>query len=196
MVPGLVWSEDADQVDQGPLNPARLQLGLTLCHRDLRGRVTNGDARGIDGNKGVHLSGCRRASESHHRAFPPPALPRFDVGFLASQVLVFIFKCLFDSELPKGIVLDEGGHVNIRHITPSPLVDVGCYNTPPLEARRPRWHTRTTLQNGSDTKLSHPGIDFAVARYCLLWALLSALTVLFLGTHEQLPSGSPILGLL
>ncbi|CAL2259811.1 unnamed protein product [Prunus armeniaca] len=49
MVPGLVWSEDADQVDQGPLNPARLQLGLTLCHRDLRGRVTNGDARGIDG---------------------------------------------------------------------------------------------------------------------------------------------------
>ncbi|CAL8118478.1 unnamed protein product [Prunus armeniaca] len=49
MVLGLVWSEDADQVDQGPLNPARLQLGLTLCHRDLRGRVTNGDARGIDG---------------------------------------------------------------------------------------------------------------------------------------------------
>ncbi|CAL2270011.1 unnamed protein product [Prunus armeniaca] len=40
--------QDADQVDQGPLNPTRLQLGLTLCHRDLRGRVTNGDARGID----------------------------------------------------------------------------------------------------------------------------------------------------
>ncbi|CAL8167961.1 unnamed protein product [Prunus armeniaca] len=49
MVPELVWSEDADQVDQGPLNPARLWLGLTLCHLDLRGRVTNGDARGIDG---------------------------------------------------------------------------------------------------------------------------------------------------
>ncbi|CAL2236118.1 unnamed protein product [Prunus armeniaca] len=45
MVPGLVWSEDADQADQGPLNPTRLRLGLTLCHRDLRGRVTNGDTR-------------------------------------------------------------------------------------------------------------------------------------------------------
>ncbi|CAL2277572.1 unnamed protein product [Prunus armeniaca] len=45
MVPGLVWSEDADQVDQGPLNPARLRLGLTLCHQDLQGRVTNGDTR-------------------------------------------------------------------------------------------------------------------------------------------------------
>ncbi|KAI5339394.1 hypothetical protein L3X38_018666 [Prunus dulcis] len=45
-------------------------------------------------------------------------------------------------------------------------------------------------------KVSHPGINSAVARYCPLWAPLSALTVLFLGTHEQLPSGSPILGLL
>ncbi|KAI5328503.1 hypothetical protein L3X38_027900 [Prunus dulcis] len=44
--------------------------------------------------------------------------------------------------------------------------------------------------------VSHPGIGFAVARYCLLWAPLSALTVLFLGGHDQLPSGSPILGLL
>ncbi|CAL2247740.1 unnamed protein product [Prunus armeniaca] len=44
--------------------------------------------------------------------------------------------------------------------------------------------------------LSHPGIGSAIARYCPLWAPLSALTVLFLGTHEQLPSGSPILGLL
>ncbi|CAL2229315.1 unnamed protein product [Prunus armeniaca] len=69
MVPGLVWSEDPDQVDQGPLNPARLQLRLTLCHRDLRGRVTND----------VHP----RATTGH---FPLPALPRFDVGFLASQV--------------------------------------------------------------------------------------------------------------
>ncbi|CAL2271229.1 unnamed protein product [Prunus armeniaca] len=32
-------------------------------------------------------------------------------------------------------------------------------------------------------------IGFAVAQYCLLWAPLSALTVLFLGAHEQLPSG-------
>ncbi|CAL8990812.1 unnamed protein product, partial [Prunus brigantina] len=46
------------------------------------------------------------------------------------------------------------------------------------------------------TKLSHPGIDFVVSRYCPLWAPLSTLTVLFRGTHDQLPSGSPILGLL
>ncbi|KAI5350096.1 hypothetical protein L3X38_002987 [Prunus dulcis] len=44
--------------------------------------------------------------------------------------------------------------------------------------------------------MSHPGINSAVARYCPLWAPLAALTVLFLGTHKQLPSGSPILGLL
>ncbi|KAI5344769.1 hypothetical protein L3X38_012646 [Prunus dulcis] len=42
----------------------------------------------------------------------------------------------------------------------------------------------------------HPGINSAVARYCPLWAPLSACTVLFLGAHEQLPSESPILGLL
>ncbi|KAI5347423.1 hypothetical protein L3X38_015302 [Prunus dulcis] len=40
-------------------------------------------------------------------------------------------------------------------------------------ARRPRRHTRTTRQSGSDTKLSHPGINSAVARYCPLWAPLS-----------------------
>ncbi|CAL2276236.1 unnamed protein product [Prunus armeniaca] len=44
--------------------------------------------------------------------------------------------------------------------------------------------------------MSHPGIGSAVARYCPLWAPFSALTVLFLRTHEQLPSGSPILRLL
>ncbi|CAL8136545.1 unnamed protein product [Prunus armeniaca] len=49
---------------------------------------------------------------------------------------------------------------------------------------------------GVDCKLSLPGIDSAVARYCPLWAPLSDLKVLFLGTHEQLPSGSLILGLL
>ncbi|KAI5343335.1 hypothetical protein L3X38_011211 [Prunus dulcis] len=43
--------------------------------------------------------------------------------------------------------------------------------------------------------MSHPGINSTVAQYCPLWAP-PALTVLFLGTHEQLPSGSPILGLL
>ncbi|CAN6559919.1 unnamed protein product [Malus baccata var. baccata] len=31
------------------------------------------------------------------------------------------------SEFPKGLVLYGGGHVHIRHITHSPLVDMGCY---------------------------------------------------------------------
>ncbi|KAI5350706.1 hypothetical protein L3X38_003597 [Prunus dulcis] len=100
------------------------------------------------------------------------------------------------SELPKGLVLDGCGCAYVRHITPSPLIDVGSYNPPLLRARRPRRHTRTTRQSGSDTKLSHPEIGSAVTRYCPLWALLSARTVLFLGAHEQLPSGLSILGLL
>ncbi|RXH80069.1 hypothetical protein DVH24_041216 [Malus domestica] len=43
------------------------------------------------------------------------------------------------------------------HITLFPLVDVGCYNPPPLGARRPYWHTRTERHSGSDTIMSHPG---------------------------------------
>ncbi|CAL2262913.1 unnamed protein product [Prunus armeniaca] len=93
-------------------------------------------------------------------------------------------------------MLDGGGHVHIRHITPSPLVNVGCYNPLPLRARSPRRHICTTRQSGYDTKLSYPGIGFAVTRYCPLWPPLFAFTVLFLGTHEQLPNRSPILGLL
>ncbi|RXH89348.1 hypothetical protein DVH24_031705 [Malus domestica] len=61
------------------------------------------------------------------------------------------------SELPKGIVLIGGANVHIRLTGSSPLGDVGSYNPPPLGARRHRWHTRTTPQSGSDTKLSHPG---------------------------------------
>ncbi|RXH75267.1 hypothetical protein DVH24_029988, partial [Malus domestica] len=49
----------------------------------------------------------------------------------------------------------------LRHITPSPLVNVGCYNPPPLGARRPYRHTRTTWQSGSNTILSHPSLDSA-----------------------------------
>lgn len=36
------------------------------------------------------------------------------------------------SEFSKGRVQYGGGHVHIRHIIPSSLVDVGCYNQPPL----------------------------------------------------------------
>ncbi|CAL8994018.1 unnamed protein product [Prunus brigantina] len=57
-------------------------------------------------------------------------------------------------------------------------------------------HSHHTTEWGFDTKLSHPGISFAVARYYPLWVPLSTLTVLFPGTHEQLPNGSPILELL
>ncbi|CAN6566896.1 unnamed protein product [Malus baccata var. baccata] len=42
------------------------------------------------------------------------------------------------SELPKGLVLGRDENIHLR-ITP--LGDVGCYNPPPLGARRPRRHT-------------------------------------------------------
>ncbi|CAN6541363.1 unnamed protein product [Malus baccata var. baccata] len=47
-----------------------------------------------------------------------------------------------------------------------------------------------TSRPGSTTSRAH---STTVTRYCPFWAYHS-LTVLFLGTHEQLPSGSPILG--
>ncbi|CAN6695324.1 unnamed protein product [Malus baccata var. baccata] len=59
------------------------------------------------------------------------------------------------------------------------------------------------MVNEHNCVLSHPGPgriisgarSTTVTRYCSLWAYHS-LTVLFLGTHEQLPSRSPILGVL
>ena len=36
-----VGAKNADQVDYSPLNPASLRLGLTLCHRDLPGELTD-----------------------------------------------------------------------------------------------------------------------------------------------------------
>ncbi|RXH99587.1 hypothetical protein DVH24_021389 [Malus domestica] len=49
-----------------------------------------------------------------------------------------------------------------------------------------------TSRLGSTTSRTH---STTVARYCPFWAYHS-LTVLFLGTHEQLSNGSPILGML
>ena len=66
------------------------------------------------------------------------------------------------------------------HIMITPLDDVGSYN-----------NCHNLAQGGS---LLGPD-STTVARYCPLWAY-HFLTVLFLGTHEQLPSGSPIMGLL
>ncbi|KAI5316551.1 hypothetical protein L3X38_036258 [Prunus dulcis] len=34
-------ARNADQADYGPLNPASLRLGLTLCHQDLPGELTD-----------------------------------------------------------------------------------------------------------------------------------------------------------
>ncbi|BBN68210.1 hypothetical protein Prudu_333S000100 [Prunus dulcis] len=37
----IVGARNADHVDYGPLNPASLPLGLTLCHQDLPGELTD-----------------------------------------------------------------------------------------------------------------------------------------------------------
>ena len=61
------------------------------------------------------------------------------------------------SEFPKGLVLNGGEHVHIRHITPFSLVDVGSHN--PLYLRGtpcPCRHIRTERQSDSDIKLSYP----------------------------------------
>ncbi|KAI5311311.1 hypothetical protein L3X38_000035 [Prunus dulcis] len=57
----------------------------------------------------------------------------------------------------KELMLDGCGCAHIRHITPSPLVDVGSYNPPPSRARRPRRHTRATRQSGSEPNCHIPG---------------------------------------
>ncbi|TQD97610.1 hypothetical protein C1H46_016784 [Malus baccata] len=60
------------------------------------------------------------------------------------------------NEFPKGPVLGRDGNLHIRLTRSTPLGNVRCYNPSPLGARRPRQHTRTTRQSGSDTILSHP----------------------------------------
>ncbi|KAI5332366.1 hypothetical protein L3X38_022495 [Prunus dulcis] len=97
-------------------------------------------------------------------------------------------------------VLFLGAHEQLPRVVTHPGIapasnslNFGVLTTPKpvssqkASARRPRRHTRTTRQSGSDTKLSHPGTGSAVPRYCPLWASLTARTVLFLGAHEQLP---------
>ncbi|CAN6683873.1 unnamed protein product [Malus baccata var. baccata] len=43
------------------------------------------------------------------------------------------------NELPKCLVLYGGGHVHIKHITPSPLIDVRCYNFFPVSHVQLSW---------------------------------------------------------
>ncbi|CAN6677145.1 unnamed protein product [Malus baccata var. baccata] len=84
-----------------------------------------------------------------------------------------------------------GNHVHIRHIIPSPLVDVGYYNPPSLGARHPRRHTRIERHSGSDTKLSHPGLASTVARYCPIWAQPRPHGFVSGNSHENFPVGHP-----
>ncbi|RXH82581.1 hypothetical protein DVH24_036922 [Malus domestica] len=93
-----------------------------------------------------------------------------------------------------------GRDVNV-YLRITPLGDVGCHNPPPLKGStsssthfRPRIDSDTIchIRPGSTTSLACSTI---VARYCPLWAYHS-LIVLFLGIHEQLLSGSPILEVL
>ncbi|KAM1752941.1 hypothetical protein ACFX12_005584 [Malus domestica] len=103
-------------------------------------------------------------------------------------------------ELPKGFVLGRDENIHLRII---PLGDVGCYNPPPLGARRPRRHTSDQRLALIPFVTSRPGTDHFPGLFQHRSTILSALgpnhalTVLFLGTHEQLPSGgSPIMRLL
>ncbi|KAH0988050.1 hypothetical protein GBA52_015227 [Prunus armeniaca] len=86
------------------------------------------------------------------------------------------------------------------HINPAaPDCPKFSKSRPPYIENRPQLH-RSLAAISSHTSnclaMSYPGIGSVVARYYLPWAPLFALTVLFLGTHEQLPNRSPILGLL
>ena len=43
-------------------------------------------------------------------------------------------------------MLDEGGHVHIRHITPSPLVDMECYSSRIVKNKYNEWcYTRGSI---------------------------------------------------
>ncbi|XP_021805769.1 putative disease resistance protein RGA4 [Prunus avium] len=116
------------------------------------------------------------------------ALPEWFASFTSLTKLV-LYSCQKLSSLPEGM----GSLTSLRE-----LVIHDCSD---LERRCQRdigedWPKISHVPHVSCHSVSHPGIGSAVARYCPLWAPLSALTVLFLGAHEQLPSGSPILGLL
>ncbi|RXI02493.1 hypothetical protein DVH24_002571 [Malus domestica] len=71
----------------------------------------------------------------------------FPVGYLSwdcSRVSSLNFGVLMEpetSELPKGLVLGRDENIYIKLTGSTPLGDVGCYNPPPLGARRPRRHT-------------------------------------------------------
>ncbi|CAN6684804.1 unnamed protein product [Malus baccata var. baccata] len=110
------------------------------------------------------------------------------------------------SEFPKGLVLGKDGNIHIRLTRFIPLGDVGCYNPPPLGARRPRRHTSgqglALIPNCHILWVKYHGIALARTRLTskfrwnpkpvssqkasTILSVLSpdhALTILFLGTH-------------
>ncbi|KAM2022092.1 hypothetical protein ACFX16_044032 [Malus domestica] len=103
------------------------------------------------------------------------------------------------SELPKGLVLGRDGNIHLRITS---LGDVGCHNPPPLGPDVLVGTPRPRL--GSDTKLSHPRLgsttslarSTTVARYCQLWAPTTPSRFCFWELTRELPSGSPIMGVL
>ncbi|KAM2757557.1 hypothetical protein PS2_019292 [Malus domestica] len=94
-------------------------------------------------------------------------------------------------ELPKGLVLGRDGNIHIRLIGSTPLGDVGCYNPPPLRARRPRQHISGQGLALIPFVTSRPRVHHIPSplhhRSTILSALGPdyALTVLFLGTHTR-----------
>ena len=106
------------------------------------------------------------------------------------------------SELPKGLVLGRDGNIHIRLTGSTPLGNVGSYNPPPLGVRRPRRHTsgqRLALIPNCHIPARAPttsGLDSIVARYCPLWAPTTPSRFCFWELTRELPSGSPIMGML
>ncbi|KAM1556858.1 hypothetical protein ACFX10_040344 [Malus domestica] len=95
------------------------------------------------------------------------------------------------SELPRGLVLGRDENIHIRFTGSTPLGDVGSYNPPPLEARRPLRHTSgqgLTMIPNCHTPARAPTTFRAQLHRNTILSTLSpyyALTVLFLGTHTK-----------
>ncbi|CAN6723757.1 unnamed protein product [Malus baccata var. baccata] len=95
------------------------------------------------------------------------------------------------SKLPKSLVLGRDENIHIKLTRSTLLGDVGCYNPPPLGARRPCWHTLgqglTLIPN---CHIPAQASTTSRARLCRSTILSSlgldhALTVLFLRTQTR-----------
>ena len=93
------------------------------------------------------------------------------------------------SELPKSLVLGKDGNIHIRLTGCTPLGNVGLTIHPLRGPTSSSAHFRPGI--GSDTKLSHPGLDSAVARYCPLWAPTTPSRFCFWELTSNFPVGHP-----